>query len=420
MQISIIVIGDELLIGQVVDTNSGDIARMIAPVGWTVQEVRTVHDDAAAIRQAILEAMAVSDVVLTTGGLGPTKDDITKATLRDIFGGAMRRDESVLVHVREVFARRGLHMNALTETQAMVPDSCTVIPNALGTAPVMWFEKNGKVLVSMPGVPFETRHAFAAEVLPRLLDRFAERSAIGHRTLVIAGITESDLAERLADWEDGLPGGLHLAYLPQAGYIRLRIDCVGPDAEAVRLTLDEAQQWLVDNLGSLVLATDDFTPQQMLMQQLKAMGFTMATAESCTGGNIARRMTALAGVSEVFRGGVVAYSNEVKVNVLGVDAATIASNGAVSEVVARQMAEGARRVLGADCAVATSGIAGPGGGSEEKPVGTVCVAFSTPAGTDTLTLHLPGDRARVIDRASTEVLIGLVKRLIATSSAKYK
>lgn len=411
MDVSIVVIGDELLIGQVVDTNSGDIARMIAPAGWTVREVRTVHDDAAAIREAIESAMAVSDVVLVTGGLGPTKDDITKETLRGIFGGGMRRDEGVLEHVREVFRRRGLNMNALTESQAMVPESCTVIPNDLGTAPVMWFEKNGKVLVSMPGVPFETRHAFAAEVLPRLLDRFADRMAIGHRTLVLAGITESDLAERISDWEDGLARELHLAYLPQAGYIRLRIDCVSPCEEAVHMLLDQAQQWLADNLTDYILATDDLTPQQILMRILQERHLTMATAESCTGGNIAHRMTLLPGVSEVFAGGVVAYSNEVKMRVLGVDAATLASHGAVSEPVAAQMAEGACRALGAGCAVATSGIAGPGGGSAEKPVGTVCVAFATPDGTHTTTLHLPGDRNRVIDRATTEALIRLIRLL---------
>lgn len=411
MEISIVVIGDELLIGQVTDTNSGDIARMIAPAGWTVREVRSVHDDAAAIKGAIEAAMAATDIVLTTGGLGPTKDDITKETLRGIFGGEMRRDDGVLEHVREVFRRRGLRMNALTESQAMVPDSCRVIPNALGTAPVMWFERDGKVLVSMPGVPFETRHAFATEVLPRLLDRFAERSAIGHRTLVLAGITESDLAERIGEWEEGLAEGLHLAYLPQAGFIRLRIDCVGPNAEAVQMLLDQAQQWLTDNLGELVLATEDLTPQQILMRILQERHLTMATAESCTGGNIAHRMTLLPGVSEVFAGGVVAYSNEVKMHVLGVDPAVLKANGAVSEPVAAQMAQGACRALGAGCAVATSGIAGPGGGSPRKPVGTVCVAFATPDGTYTETLHLPGDRNRVIDRATTEALIRMIRLL---------
>lgn len=411
MNIGIIVIGDELLIGQVVDTNSGDIARMIAPAGWQVGEVRTVHDDACAMRHAIEEMMACHDVVLTTGGLGPTKDDITKATLRDIFGGEMRMDYGVLAHVEEVFRKRGLRMNDLTRSQAIVPDSCKVIHNALGTAPVMWFERDGKVLVAMPGVPFETRHAFANEVLPRLLDRFSDRSVLGHRTLVIVDITESDLAERLSEWENGLQTGLHLAYLPQAGYIRLRIDCAGTNEEEVHLTLDEAVQWLKDTLGEHVLADEDLTPEQLLMQELKARTLTFGCAESCTGGNIAHRMTMLPGVSEMFMGSVTAYSNDVKMHLLGVDAKVLADNGAVSEPVAFQMAEGACRALGVGCAVATSGIAGPGGGSAEKPVGMVCMGFVTPQRSVSRTFRFPGDRGRVIDRATTVALLEMVKML---------
>lgn len=411
MEIAVVVIGDELLIGQVVDTNSGDIARMVAPAGWTVRCVTTVHDDAAAIREAIDDAMSKADIVLTTGGLGPTKDDITKATLRDIFGGEMVLDRGVLNHVKDVFKHRGLNMNRLTESQAMVPDSCKVIHNELGTAPVMWFERDGKVLVSMPGVPFETRYAMRHEVLPRLLERFADRSVIEHRTLVLVDITESDLAERIASWEDSLPAHLHLAYLPQAGYIRLRIDGMGRDRGALCRELDEAVEWLCRNLNVHVLATEDSTPEQLLTGELKRLGRTFATAESCTGGNIAHRMTMLAGVSEVFQGGVVSYSNEVKAGVLGVDRSVIEANGAVSEQVASQMASGACRKLGADCAVATSGIAGPSGGSADKPVGMVCMAFAMPEGVHTETFRFPGDRGRVIDRASTMALIRMVQWL---------
>lgn len=411
MDISIVVIGDELLIGQVVDTNSGDIARMIAPAGWCVREVHTVHDDAADIRAAIERALEVSDIVLTTGGLGPTKDDITKATLRGIFGGGMHADAGVARHIKEVFRKRGLAMNALTESQAMVPDSCVVIPNELGTAPVMWFERDGNVLVAMPGVPFETRHAFAKEVLPRLLERFGERAVVGHRTIIITDITESDLAERISGWEDSLPVGLHLAYLPQSGYIRLRLDCMGVEGNVVDKTLDEAVDWLAQHLAEHILATEDLTPEQLLMRELRRLRLTFGVAESCTGGNIAHRMTMLPGASEVFNGGVTAYSNDVKVRLLGVGTNSLAECGAVSETVARQMAIGARQALAVDCAVATSGIAGPGGGSADKPVGTVCMAFSTPHGTIARTFRFPGDRARVIDRASTVAFIELVKLL---------
>ena len=320
-------------------------------------------------------------------------------------------DSDTLENVREVFRRRGLHMNSLTESQAMVPSSCTVIKNELGTAPVMWFERNGKVLVAMPGVPFETRNAFSKEVLPRLLRHFGQTATILHSTLIITDITESDLAERIADIENALPPQLHLAYLPNPGYIRLRLDATGMEETRLHGMLSDAVSALRKNLGDKVLAEHDATPEEILKDILVEKGLTFATAESCTGGNIAHRFTMLPGASDVFAGGVVSYANEVKLNVLGVDAGIIATLGAVSEPVAAAMAEGACRVLGTGCAVATSGIAGPGGGTPDKPVGTVCMAFATPAGTHTVTVHLPGDRGRVIDRASTTALIGMIKAL---------
>ena len=411
MDVSIIVIGDELLIGQVVDTNSGDIARMITPYGWTLKGVATVHDDAAAINEAIESALSKSDIVLTTGGLGPTKDDITKATLCSVFGGGMHLDAGVLANVNEIFRKRGLQMNELTRSQAMVPDACRVIPNDLGTAPVMWFERDGKILGSMPGVPFETRHAFSHHVLPLLLERFSDRSVIEHRTFVVTGISESALAELLSGWEDALPAGFHLAYLPQAGYIRLRIDAAGSSHDSLTDTLDALSHSLKAIVGDRILAGEDLLPEQILMRILHKRNLTMATAESCTGGNIAHRMTMLPGVSEVFKGGVVAYSNEVKMQLLGVREHTIASFGAVSEQTAIEMAEGVCKATGADVGVATSGIAGPGGGSDSKPVGTVCMAMATPGGVFSTTVHLPGDRSRVIDRASTTALLQLVLAL---------
>lgn len=412
MEVSVIVIGDELLIGQVTDTNSGDIARMIAPAGWTVKEVLAVHDDAQAITEAIERAMERTPIVLTTGGLGPTKDDITKGTLCRIFGGGMHVDADALANVHRIFNRRGLTMNALTESQATVPDACTVIPNDLGTAPIMWFEREGRVLVAMPGVPFETRHAFREHVLPRLLEHFGERTVVRHRTFVVVNVSESALAEELDSWEDALPAGFHLAYLPQAGVLRLRIDAVGTDAAPLEATLDTLSASLTAILGDRLLAAADLTPEEILMDLLRERSLTMATAESCTGGNIAHRMTMLAGVSEVFQGGVVSYSNDVKIRALGVNPSTLAAHGAVSEQVAAQMAEGAARNLGADVACATSGIAGPGGGTPSKPVGTVCMAFRLPDGrVETTTVHLPGDRARVIDRASTTALVQLILRL---------
>jgi cinA-like protein len=410
MEISIIVIGDELLLGDVTDTNSGDIARAFAPAGWAVRYVLSVHDDAHAITDAIKRAMKVTKVVLTTGGLGPTKDDITKGVLCDIFGGGLHFDAEVMKNVERIFSERHLEMNHLTRTQAMVPDSCKVIPNELGTAPIMWFEKDGRVLVAMPGVPFETKRALT-HVVPALLEHFGEHPVIRHRHFTVTGICESSLAQVLESWEDSLPEGMHLAYLPNPGYIRLRLDAVGCDEEAVEQELDARVDALLPMLGENLIYQGDFSPERMLMKRLGERGFTMATAESCTGGNVAHRMTMLPGVSEVFRGGVVAYDNDVKHRVLGVEEDVLASLGAVSEPVVKQMAEGACRVLGADVAVATSGIAGPGGATPGKPVGTVCIAVATPDGTVTDTLHLPGDRGRVIDRATTTVILRLLSAL---------
>lgn len=411
INVAVIAIGDELLIGQVTDTNSGDIARTIAPAGWSISEVLTVHDDADAIYEAVDRAMRRADVVLTTGGLGPTKDDITKAVLCRYFGGTLRYDEDVAANVRDIFSRRGLTMNDLTASQAYVPDTCRVIPNRVGTAPVMWFERDGKILVSMPGVPFEMRQAMTDEVFPRLVERFHDDTVIRHRTLLLTGISESDIATRLDAWESALPQYLHLAYLPQQGYIKLRFDAVGTDAGMLEDGLDRCADHIEREFEGHVFAREDIEPARLVLRLLSARGLTLSTAESCTGGNIAHLITSIAGSSEVFRGGVVAYSNDVKQRVLGVEAGALSAHGAVSEPVVKQMACGVASVTGSDCAIATSGIAGPGGAVPGKPVGTVCMAVRTPAGTVTVTHHFPGDRGRVIDRASTTALIMLIQAL---------
>lgn len=405
MKISIIAIGDELLIGQVTDTNSGAIARMIEPLGWSLAGVQTVADNAADIRTAIERAMKASQVVITTGGLGPTKDDITKAVMADVFGGPLVYDEAVARNVGEVFRRRGLPLNRLTRSQAMVPRSCRVIQNRLGTAPIMVFERDDRMLVAMPGVPFETLGMMEREVLPMLVDRFHDGRRLLHHTLIVAGITESDLAEHLEGWESDHPD-VHLAYLPTPGLIRLRLDTTeGEEA------LAKAVSQLKDVLGDLLLHDGDASLAEIVLEALRAKKYTLATAESCTGGTIASRITAVPGASDTYLGGVVSYSNDVKINILGVPADVIASDGAVSERTVRAMAEGACRVTRASCAVATSGIAGPGGGTPDKPVGTVWTSVATPAGTFTRLLHCPGDRRRVIDRATTEVLVSLVRAL---------
>lgn len=413
MKVSVIVIGDELLIGQVVDTNSGFIARHIAPAGWEVADVQVVADDARSISQAIERAFQTAPVVLTTGGLGPTKDDITKSVLCRYFGGSLRQDESVLENVKAVVAARGFRLNDLTAAQAMVPTSARIIQNRVGTAPIMWFELHNpeQVLVAMPGVPFETRQMFADEVFPQLLEKFPSKDAVAHRTVMVEGITESDLATLLAPWEESLPSHIHLAYLPKPGMIRLRIDAHGRDAEALRTELDTCADELIALCGAHFFYDGDAAPEEILLEKLIAGHLTVGSAESCTGGNIAHLITSVAGSSAAMLGAVVAYSNDVKHRVLGVEEAILARYGAVSEPVVCQMAEGARRALGCDVAMATSGIAGPGGGTPEKPVGTVCIAVAAPSGVKVSTFHFPGNRERVIDRASATAIIMAVRAI---------
>lgn len=411
MYISVIAIGDELLIGQVVDTNSGDIARRISPMGWSLRRVEVVADNPEEITSALDRELEVSQVVILTGGLGPTKDDITKKTLCGYFGGKMKHDPDVLENIKEVFSKRGLNLNALTEGQAMVPDVCTVIQNKFGTAPVMWFERDGKVVVSMPGVPFETRGMLDLEVLPRLRRRFAPDMAIVHHTLIVTDITESDLAILLDGFESSLPDNLHLAYLPTPGLIRLRLDGVGRDADELKRVMAYNVAVLKNLVGERVLRDGDATPAEIVIGLLKEKGLTLSTAESCTGGTVASRLTSVPGASEVYMGSVVSYSNDVKSRVLGVNEDVLVRNGAVSQPVVEAMALGVTGVCGTDCAIATSGIAGPGGGSAEKPVGTVWISVNTPSGLESKVYHFPGDRTRVVDRATTVALVTLAKSL---------
>lgn len=412
MKVSIIAIGDELLIGQVTDTNSGSIARIIDPAGWSIDNIQVVHDDADAIRLAIDKAFDLTDIVLTTGGLGPTKDDITKNVLCDYFGGVLRMDYSVLDNIKEVFNKRGITINSLTETQALVPTTCRVIQNLVGTAPIMWFERNdGKILVSMPGVPFETVQMFRSAVFPALLKKFHSDYFISHRTVIVSDMTESAVAMSLDDWETALPSFVHLAYLPKPGLIRLRLDGTHHDECLLNHTLDKLKSELIDRFNNNILCTEDLTPEEALIEKLRANALTVATAESCTGGNIAHRIISIAGCSDVYLGSVVSYANSVKTDILHVNPDSISTHGAVSEDVAIQMAEGARAAIGSDCAIATSGIAGPSGATADKPVGTVCIAVATPKGVTTRTCHFPGSRDRVIDRATTTALSMLVRAL---------
>lgn len=411
MDVSVIVIGDELLIGQVIDTNSGWIARHLNLLGWNVRTVRVIGDSSDKILNAVNDAFNETDIVLTTGGLGPTKDDITKMTLCQYFGGEMVLDKEVLKNVEDVIKKRHLSMNPLNEAQAIVPTSCRVIQNQVGTAPIMWFEKDGKVLVSMPGVPFEMETMMEREVIPQLLKRFCVDSYIEHRTFIVVGYAESALAIKLEQFENELPSYIHLAYLPVPGIVRLRLTGESKNKEAITQDMKTLSDKLHNILGSAIVSYDDKPLSEIIGEKLKERGLTLATAESCTGGNVAHQITAIAGSSAYFLGSVVSYTNEIKQELLNVSADVLKEYGAVSEPTVRQMAQGVCELLGADCAMATSGIAGPGGATATKPVGTVWLAAKCGNRVESQCKHFPGSRDRVIDRATTEVQIMLLKML---------
>lgn len=399
MKATIITIGDEILIGQIVDTNSVSIAKHLNAAGMVVREKVAIGDDSRQIVACVERALESTEAVIVTGGLGPTKDDITKKTLASMFGCDMVWNQTVADHVERMLEERGIEFNELNRGQAMVPACCTVLFNAHGTAPGMWFERGGKVVVSLPGVPFEMEHLMQDEVMPRLKAHFELRQIV-HRTMITAGLPESMLAKTIESWENALPPYLKLAYLPNPGAVRLRLSAYEVEGESVSKEIDRQFERLRKIIPHHIIGFETATMQELVHELLIRRGLTLATAESCTGGVIASRFTAMPGASAYFRCGVVAYSNEAKHDVLGVDAETIARCGAISEEVARQMAEGARRIAGADYAVATTGIAGPAGGSVRKPVGTVWIAVATPRRTVAILKQCGTDRGQIIDRAS--------------------
>ncbi len=399
MKATIITIGDEILIGQIVDTNSVSIAKHLNAAGIVVHEKCSIGDDREEILRTVQRAQQATQVIIITGGLGPTKDDITKKTLAELFGCAMRYDEAVAAHVERMLTARGIEFNALNRSQAEVPEACTVLHNAHGTAPGMWFAYEGGVVISLPGVPFEMEHLMQDEVMPRLKSHFALRQIV-HRTLITSGLAESILAKRIEAWEEALPAYLKLAYLPAPGVVRLRLSAYEVDGTSVAEEIDRRFAALQTLIPDYVVGFETATVEEQVHQKLIDRGVTLAVAESCTGGKIASKFTAMAGASAYFLTGLTTYANEAKIQLLGVDPALIERFGAVSEEVAQAMAEGACRVTGADYAVATTGIAGPTGGSAEKPVGTVWFAVATPTGTTVVCQQCGTDRGQVIDRAT--------------------
>lgn len=410
MQAIIITIGDELLIGQVVDTNSAYIAQRLNQYGIEVLEDLSVHDDAVQIAEAVDYAARRASVVLLTGGLGPTKDDITKQVLCRYFHTELVESPAVKAHVCDLYKERPDILNRLTATQWLVPANATILPNRVGSAPLMLWQRHGLCLAALPGVPYEMQIALDEQILPYIAAHLLAQvgQQITHRTIVVQGIAESSLALRIEAWENALPADIRLAYLPNDGLIRLRLSGYGVPAEQV----DAQVAALLPLLKGYVLATEDKPVEVLVGERLKSRGMTIGTAESCTGGRLAAMLNAHAGSSAFYYGSVVAYDNSVKESVLGVSADDLQQYGAVSEPVVRQMAEGVRRLLHTDCAIATSGIAGPAGGTADKPVGTVWVAWAAPQGTVAKCFHLGKLRGQITRRACNAALAGLLELLV--------
>lgn len=410
MTADIITIGDELLIGQVVDTNSAYMAAQLNKAGFSVNRSISIHDSREEILAALSESLNRSEIVLLTGGLGPTKDDITKHTLCEFFGTKLVFNQAALDNVWELLKGRVKNLNSLNRDQAMVPENCTVLQNKAGTAPIMWFENKGKVVISMPGVPSEMMFALDNDIIPKLQTLF-KTPFIEHRTYIVQGYGEAILAEFLTDWENNLPESIKLAYLPDPGIVRLRMSSTSFDKTAMSKLIDDAEVALLQLLGDSIIASGNQKLEELVANLLIDREETFATAESCTGGTIAKMITAIPGASNFFVGGVVAYSNDLKIKLLNVDDAEIKAFGAVSEPIVKAMVKGALELTGADWAIATSGIAGPSGGTSEKPVGTVWIAVGNKDFIKAEKFQFGKFRDRNIQRSAISAITMLMKHI---------
>jgi nicotinamide-nucleotide amidase len=406
----IITIGDEILIGQIVDTNSAWMAKQLNLIGIKVKQITSVSDDEAHILEALQLAEGRAQIILITGGLGPTKDDITKLTMAKYFGMGFRRDEETLKNVTSIFARLNRPMIEANIRQADVPDGCTVIQNKNGTAPCMWFDHNGKIFVSMPGVPHEMMYLMDEEILPRLKASFKLPSIV-HKTILTAGLGESFLAQQIAAIEDSLPAHIKLAYLPRLGQVRLRLSASGDNEEALIAEVNTYAQQIISELKSYVMVEDDVPLEKAILDFMSARNLTLSTAESCTGGYIAHLITQHPGCSAVYAGGAVSYSYELKESMLGVQEETLNTFGAVSEQTVLEMAAGAVKHFNTDYAVAVSGIAGPDGGTAEKPVGTVWIAVASKTDVQAKVFKFGNKRIQNIERSASAALTMILGRL---------
>jgi nicotinamide-nucleotide amidase len=410
MKSALVTIGDEILIGQVADTNVVWIATRLNDMGVAVGEMVTISDDARQITDTLDRYIGAYDLVILTGGLGPTKDDLTKETLATYFNSPMVTVPEVLEKITAYFKERGRTMIDSNLRQADVPEACQVLKNNHGTAPGMWFEKEGTIIVSLPGVPYEMKGLMEDQVLPRI-GSLVKVPQVVHRTIMTQGVPESYLALLLKDWESSLPGCVKLAYLPRPGIVRLRLTVSGKCARDSKQMLEVIEGKLLNIIPQHVFGYDDVSLEKVLGDVLKEKRLTVATAESCTGGNIAHLITSVPGSSAYYIGSVIAYQNRIKAEVLNVDEALINKHGAVSKAVVEQMARGVQLHLGTDTAIATSGVAGPDGGTIEKPVGTTWISVVYKKKVFSKKFLFWGTRDRVIDQASYTAM-QLLRRLI--------
>lgn len=406
----IITIGDEILIGQIVDTNSAWMAQKLNLAGIRVKQITSISDNKMDILNTLHQASQRADIILITGGLGPTKDDITKKTLAEYFQTGFRTDLDALENVKQIFARYKVEVSEINKKQAEVLENCTILLNKNGTAPGMWVEENQKIYVSMPGVPFEMMYMMEDLVIPKIKEKF-KLPNIYHHTILTAGIGESILAEKISDIEDSLPEHIKLAYLPRLGMVRLRLSGSGPDAGSLNSEISAFSKKIMDQIREYVIIDSDTALEKAILDFMQSKKMTLATAESCTGGYISHLITQHSGSSKVFLGGAVSYSNQLKISMLGVSEQTLLNFGAVSEETVREMAIGAQNKYNSDYSISVSGIAGPDGGSIEKPVGTVWIAVSGKTKILTKKYTFGNKRAQNIERASISALTLLFKLL---------
>jgi nicotinamide-nucleotide amidase len=403
MLAEIITIGDEILIGQIVDTNSAWIAHELNKIGIRIKQISSISDDRQHILTALAEAADRADIIIITGGLGPTKDDITKKTIAEYFGVGLVENKEALANVAGIFARYNRPLLGVNKLQAQVPENCEVILNKNGTAPGMWFNVKGKIYISMPGVPHEMMYMMEEEAIPKLKSSL-KLPVIVHKTILTVGEGESFLAERIADIEDSLPVNIKLAYLPKLGQVRLRLSGYGEDEALVKAEVNEFAQKIIGRIANVVAAEEDIPIEKAILDNMTQQGLTLSIAESCTGGYISHLFTQHPGSSKVFLGGVVSYSNGLKESVLNVRHETLTEFGAVSKETVLEMVAGASMNFKSDYAIAVTGIAGPDGGTSEKPVGTVWIAVASARKTTVKKLTFGNKRRQNIERSAISAL----------------